>query len=98
MSNEKGSNSEAINMGEYKSRLDYLGYTPELARTLEKLRPWAEKVSAEFATKLYDPQFKNPEFAAIVSGNGSVRATLEGAQAGYMLAWFSGYPDEAYVK
>jgi len=98
MSNDQGSGSGTVNMGEYKSRLDYLGYTPDLARTLEKLRPWAEKVSAEFATKFYDPQFKNPEFSAIVSGNGSVRATLEGAQAGYMLAWFGGHPDEAYIK
>jgi heme-based aerotactic transducer len=98
MSNKNGSDSGAVDMGEYKSRLDYLGFTPETARTLEKLKPWTEKVTADFATKFYDPQFKNAEFAGIVLGNGTVRATLERAQAGYMLAWFNGYSDEAYIK
>ena len=98
MSNEKELGSGTIDMADYKSRLDYMNFSAEDARALEKLKPWAEKVADDFATKFYDPQFKNADFAAIVSGNGSVRATLERAQAGYMLAWFSGYPDEAYIK
>jgi heme-based aerotactic transducer len=85
-------------MNEYKSRLDYMGFTPEDARTLEKLKPWAESIAKKFATKFYDPQFENAEFSAIVSNYGSIRSTLEGAQAGYMLGWFSGYPDEGYIK
>ena len=100
MSNERGtgSNTQSVDMGQYRGRLDYLGFTPEDARNLEKLRQWTEKNASNFAKKFYDPQFANSEFSAVISGNGSVRSTLEGAQAGYMLAWFSGYPDEAYIK
>jgi heme-based aerotactic transducer len=97
MSNNQGS-TESINLNEFKARLDYMGFTAEDARRLEKLKPWAESVSKKFAKKFYDPQFENAEFRAIVEGNGSTRAGLEGAQAGYMISWFGGYPDESYIK
>lgn len=98
MSDTRGSATGTVNMSEYRSRLDYLGFTQEDAQALQKLKPWAEKVQEEFARKFYDPQFENPEFRAIVENYGSVRSTLERAQAGYMLGWFSGYPDESYIK
>ena len=100
MGNDHGSKTEtqSINISEYEARLEYLGFTPKAARKLEKLKPWAEKIAKKFAEKFYDPQFANDEFRSVVEAYGSVRSILEGAQAGYMLGWFSGYPDESYVK
>ena len=62
-----------------------MGFTQEDARVLEKLKPWAESVAEKFASKFYDPQFENAEFRSIVENYGSIRSTLERAQAGYML-------------
>ncbi|MCH8137332.1 MAG: 2-oxo acid dehydrogenase subunit E2, partial [Proteobacteria bacterium] len=100
MSDEQRSvvETESLDMGEYRHRLDYLGFTTDDAKRAEQLKPWAEKIAARFAKQFYEKQFDEPEFRAIVEAAGSNRRVLEGAQGAYMVTLFSGYPDESYVK
>ncbi len=90
-------NSNQISGLEVRNRLDHLGYTDSDARLLESLKSWADGNLGKFAKEFYDRQFSNPDFAAIVKGNGSNQGALEGAQAGYAIDLFRGYPNAAYV-
>ena len=81
-----------------RKRLDHLGFTDEDSRLLQSLRPWAETAIPAFAKEFYDRQFKNPEFAAIIRSNESNQQTLEGAQGGYAMDLFGGWPNAAYIE
>ena len=82
-----------------RKRLDHLGFTETDARLLQSLKPWAEDGGIKaFAKEFYDRQFVNPDFVAIIRGNNSGQAVLEGAQADYAMDLFKGYPGAAYVN
>lgn len=61
MSTEKGSNAGTINVGEYNSRLEYLGFTQDSARALEKLKPWVEKNTTMPSSTTHDIHTNGPE-------------------------------------
>jgi len=82
-----------------RKRLDHLGFTETAARLLQSLKPWAEDGGIKaFAKECYDRQFVNPDFVAIIRGNNSSQAVLEGAQADYAMDLSKGYPGAAYVN
>ena len=82
-----------------RKRLDHLGFTETAARLVQSLKPWAENGGIKaFAKEFYNRQFVNPDFVAIIRGNNSSQAVLEGAQADYAMDLFKGYPGAAYVN
>ena len=83
---------------EVRKRLDHLGFTESDVQLLKSLKGWAQGAIPGFAHEFYNLQFKNPDFVAIIRGNNSSQEVLEGAQAGYAMDLFNGYPDAAYVQ
>lgn len=81
-----------------RGRLAFLGFTEADARLLQTLKPWAETIINDFSKEFYDRSYENPGFRAVVERYGTTRSTLEAAQAGYALSYFSGYPDETYIR
>ena len=92
------SDNNQLNELEIRKRLDHLGFTESDAQLLKSLKPWAQTAISEFAHEFYEVQFRNPDFVAIIRANNSTQQILEGAQAGYAMDLFNGYPDSAYVQ
>ena len=89
---------EQITDGEIRKRLEYLQFTDSDAALLQSMRPWAQEAIPAFATEFYNYQFMNPDFVATIRANNSSQQVLEGAQAGYAMALFNGYPNTGYVN
>lgn len=85
-----------LTAGAMREQLTYMGFTDGDAELLASMRSWMQDEVKGFVTRFYDPQFQQAEFVKVVSDNSSVRATLEGAQAGYLMDLFNGYPNLAY--
>ena len=90
--------NEQITDGEIRKRLEFLQYSDSDAQLLQSMRPWAQQAIPEFVKEFYDYQFMNPEFVATIRANNSSQQALEGAQAGYAMALFNGYPNSTYVN
>ena len=89
---------EQITDGEIRKRLEFLQFSDSDADLLQSMRPWAQEAIPVFAKEFYDYQFKNPDFVATIRANNSSQQVLEGAQAGYAMALFNGYPNTGYVN